>query len=119
MYNPPIEMLITDISNQIVKQQDEEIYKAVVRYVPNVDKEELIRALKYDRNQYEAGYLEGEADAMASIVRCKDCKHCIYISYACGDVRCGKLHTDYIRENDFCSYGERKSNGEKQTSESL
>ena len=44
------------------------------------------------------------------VVRCKDCKHCIYISYACGDVRCGKLHTDYIKENDFCSYGERKDN---------
>ena len=42
------------------------------------------------------------------VVRCKDCKHCIYISYACGDVRCGKLHTDYIKEGDFCSYGERR-----------
>ena len=41
-------------------------------------------------------------------VRCKDCKHCIYISYACGDVRCGKLYTDNITENDFCSYGERR-----------
>ena len=46
------------------------------------------------------------------VVRCKDCKHCIYISYACGDVRCGKLHTDYIKENSFCSYGERKDNEE-------
>ena len=44
------------------------------------------------------------------VVRCKDCKHCIYHSYACGDVRCGMLHTDYITENSFCSYGERKDN---------
>jgi hypothetical protein len=42
------------------------------------------------------------------VVRCKDCKHCIYISYACGDVRCGKLHTDFITENSFCSYGEKR-----------
>ena len=42
------------------------------------------------------------------VVRCKDCKHCIYLSYIAGDVRCGNLHTDYITENSFCSYGERR-----------
>ena len=63
MYNSPIEMLITDIQNQIVKQQDEEIYKAVVSFIPNIDKDELIRALNYDRNQYEKGHLDGVAEA--------------------------------------------------------
>ena len=103
MYKSPIELLVTDIQNQIVKQQDEEIYKAVVSYVPNVDKEELIRALKYDRDQYEAGYLEGEADAMASIVCCKDCKK------HGNDEECPLLSMmQYTDEADFCSYGERK-----------
>ena len=64
MYKSPIELLVTDIQNQIVKQQDEEIYKAVLHYVPNVDKEELIRALNYDRQQYQKGYLDGKADAV-------------------------------------------------------
>lgn len=64
MYKSPIELLVTDIQDQIVKQQDEEVYKAVLHYVPNVDKEELIRALRYDRQQYEKGYLDGKADAV-------------------------------------------------------
>lgn len=63
MYNSPIEMLITDIQHQIVKQQDEEIYQAVLNYIPNVDKEELIRALHYDRQQYDKGYADGKRDA--------------------------------------------------------
>jgi rubrerythrin len=64
MYNSPIEILITDIQHQIVKQQDEEIYQAVLNYVPNVDKEELLRALQYDRDQYEKGYADGKNDAV-------------------------------------------------------
>ena len=48
------------------------------------------------------------AKDVVPVVRCKDCKHCIYLSYIAGDVRCGNLHTGYITENSFCSYGERR-----------
>ena len=65
MYKSPIELLVSDIQNQIVKQQDEGIYKAFLHYVPIVDKEELIRALNYDRQQYQKGYLDGKTDAVA------------------------------------------------------
>ncbi len=73
MYKSPIDVLITDIQHQIAEQQDEQVYKAVVSVGINVDKEELLRALQYDRHQYAKGHLDGTADAMASIVRCKDC----------------------------------------------
>lgn len=63
MYESPIELLVTEIQHQIVKQLDEEIYKAVLNYVPNVDKEELIRALQYDRGQYEKGYADAKAES--------------------------------------------------------
>ena len=65
MYKSPIELIIADIQHQIAKEQDEEIYKAVVSYIPNVDKEELLRALKYDRDQYDKGYGDGYAAASA------------------------------------------------------
>jgi hypothetical protein len=65
-YESPIELLITDVQNQIVKQQDEEIYKAVLHYIPKVDREELLRALQYDRQQYEKGYRDGQRDAFAT-----------------------------------------------------
>ena len=35
------------------------VYKAVARYGINVDKEELLKALAYDREQYDIGWLEG------------------------------------------------------------
>lgn len=63
MYKSPIELICADIEHQIVKQQDEEVYKAVLHFIPNIDKEELIRALQYDREQYEKGYMDGSASA--------------------------------------------------------
>lgn len=56
MYESPIEMIMEDIQTQIVKQQENDIYQAVQRYGIVVDKEELIKALQYDREQYTKGY---------------------------------------------------------------
>lgn len=56
MYESPIEMIMTDIQIQIVKQQENDIYQAVQRYGIVIDKEELIKALQYDREQYMKGY---------------------------------------------------------------
>lgn len=63
MYRPPIEVLVCDMQRQIAEHQDEQIYKAVVSVGINVDKEELIRALQYDRNQYAKGHFDGVADS--------------------------------------------------------
>jgi hypothetical protein len=63
MYESPIELLFTDIQHQILEQQDEQIYQAVMHFVPNVNREELLRALKYDRGQYDKGYADGVRDS--------------------------------------------------------
>jgi DNA-directed RNA polymerase subunit RPC12/RpoP len=63
-YESPIELLITDIQHQIVEQQDEQIYQAVMNVIPNINKEELLRALKYDRDQYDRGYEDGKRDSV-------------------------------------------------------
>ena len=107
MYKSPIELLVADIQHQIVKQQDEEIYQAVLHYIPNVDKEELLRALEYDRNQYEKGYADGKRDAMAELVRCKDCDHRSDV-LDCGNYLCNRKMIGMVRPNDFCSFGERR-----------
>ena len=104
MYNSPIELLVTDIQHQIIKQQDEEIYQAVLHYVPNVDKGELLRALEYDRGQYEKGYADGKADAMNEIVRCNHCRNKEDIPYPKGQVWCRKMGR-YMKEDGFCSEG--------------
>lgn len=60
MYEPPIKLMRTQINTTM----DEEILKAVFRTGVVVDKEELLRALEYDRQQYNKGYHDGFADGL-------------------------------------------------------
>lgn len=55
MYNSPIEMIIGNM--QI--QHEGEIFRAVQNIGVNVDKYELLKALRYDREQYDKGYKDG------------------------------------------------------------
>ena len=63
MYKSPISIYETAMQT-IMEQRENAIFAKVQdAFDVQVDKEELIRALKYDRNQYEAGYRDGKADA--------------------------------------------------------
>ena len=63
MYKSPIEIIIGKMQTQI----DDDIYRAVQNVVINVDREELLKALEYDRGQYEEGFREGEKHTMRQI----------------------------------------------------
>ena len=64
MYNPPI-MVLESFMNDIMEQREDKTVAIVQSKIDvDVDKDELIRALQYDRNQYNAGYKDGKADAM-------------------------------------------------------
>ena len=52
MYKSPIELIIGKMQIQI----DDDIYRAVQNVGINVDRVELLKALEYDRGQYEKGY---------------------------------------------------------------
>ncbi len=60
MYKSPIEIIYEQTQTQI----ENEIFRAVQRYAINVNKEELLKALKYDRQQYNKGYADGKAAAV-------------------------------------------------------
>ena len=112
MYESPI-TLLEGIIKQITEQRENGIYMQIVdQFGVEVDKEELIRALQYDRDQYNKGYRDGKAAAEDELVRCKDCKHW----EECEGV-CLKIYSDgavspyawqYRKPDDFCSYGEKK-----------
>jgi hypothetical protein len=55
MYKSPIEM----IADEMKFVYDNEIVRVVQQHDIKVDKDELLKALKYDRNQYDAGFVEG------------------------------------------------------------
>lgn len=58
MWKSPIE-IAEEITKQIDMDFENGIIKAVQRVGIDVDKEELLKALQYDRGQYEKGYQDG------------------------------------------------------------
>lgn len=57
MNENPIQVYVNDMLEQIRQNEEEQIVAEVSQTVGiNVEKEELIKALQYDRNQYEKGY---------------------------------------------------------------
>jgi hypothetical protein len=61
---------------------------------------------------YKNGYEQGMKDALDAITRCKNCSHSDTIDCSKGMVWCGRM-CRYMKEDGFCSFGERKSNGEE------
>ena len=100
-WESPINIDYTPFYEQIVDAQENAIYKAVLKVNISVDREEMVKALKYDRQQYEKGYADGRADAVEQIVRCHQCKYwesedwCMFHDFLC--------HEDY-----YCADGERR-----------
>ena len=63
MYESPIEKVCSDIINQIINQDEENLLYQVNQVVGyRIDKDELLKALQYDRQQYAKGYEAGRTD---------------------------------------------------------
>lgn len=61
-YESPIHLIMGQLQTEFAKQGselDKMTYKAIQSVGIEVDKDELIRALQYDRDQYNAGYRTG------------------------------------------------------------
>ena len=64
-----IQRIIDETTSELIKREEEAIMQAVREVDISVDKEELIRALQYGRNQYEAGVIDGLKLANEAIMR--------------------------------------------------
>ena len=58
-YQSPITMYTDQIIKDIVEKQDEYLMEKVRKVGFDINKEELAKALKYDRDQYMRGYTDG------------------------------------------------------------
>ena len=67
MYKSPIEKICNEIQTQMVQEDEKMVMKAIREVGVNVDKEELIKTLQYDRNQYTKGYEDGKNDVLDKI----------------------------------------------------
>lgn len=57
-YESPIRIIYDGIDKQ-KEQIENDVYSFVRKYGIYVEKDELIKALEYDRQQYEAGFADG------------------------------------------------------------
>ena len=67
MYESPVNLIFQDIERQIVQTQEQTILNAISKCDVVVDKDELIKAINYDRNQYSKGYKDGVDDVLDKI----------------------------------------------------
>lgn len=59
-YESPITKIEQEIASQIVETEEKELTYEVKKAIGySIEKEELIKALQYDREQYEKGYNDG------------------------------------------------------------
>lgn len=107
MYESPIKVIQGELETQL----EGEILKAVRRVDVTVDRDELIRALRYDREQYQKGFADASRDAVV-VTRCKDCARWDDDpdTYGADDGPKGKCMKSFetMCADDFCSYGEPK-----------
>ena len=64
-YESPIQTII----GQMRTEYENGIYKAIQEQGVIVDKDELIKALQYDRNQYDKGYINGYNRMASEVAR--------------------------------------------------
>lgn len=79
-YKSPIELYMNEIKTKI----DGDCVKAVQEYGFKVDKNELAKALKYDRDQYNSGYLDGYMEARRKFER----PHGVWGKWVITEIRC-------------------------------
>ena len=97
MYESPIKIIestIDSIYKDIVKKKDDAIFAEIKSsFGVDLDKEELLRALQYDRDQYNKGYADGKRDSVVHgrwIIKSKETLPFEYVAVA----ECSECHAE-------------------------
>lgn len=110
-YQSPIDIIqskmqhIIDSTNkQLEDKIDDAVYQAVNQVGIDVDKDELLKALAYDRRQYQKGYNDRDRE----IIRCEECMNS---KPWYGDKSLCYLWSETgidVFNDGYCNYGKRK-----------
>lgn len=108
-YKSPVTLLLDSFDEKVI----DNVYQIVNHYFVDVDKDELLKALRYDRDQYNRGRLDGYLEAKKEIVYCKDCRYFGEADSKKPEYHECKYFSDwvtvhYMLENDYCSCVEPK-----------
>lgn len=111
MYDSPIELFTAEIQAKL----EDGVVDLLKHIDIDVDKDELLRALKYDRDQYHKGFSDGKragyAERDEEIVRCVDCKH--HEDEQPGAIWCHYYIGSWVENDFFCAYGERRTDADE------
>ena len=66
-YQSPITLTYDELTSELIKQNEEAVLKAVMRCDVQIDKEELLKALKYDRDQFDKGFNTGFIEGCSAV----------------------------------------------------
>ena len=88
MYEPPIEIMVKDkVLADIGEKTDNAIMLEITQqFGVDVDKHELIRALAFDRGQYNEGFADGVKEGIQKTLRTLSMCGPVYICDACKHV---------------------------------
>ena len=64
MYKSPVHLILRDVTTLIDQEIEQAVITVVRKFDIDVDKDELIKALKYDRDQYSKGCKDGVNDVL-------------------------------------------------------
>ena len=85
-YESPIGILIKNVQEKL----ENEVITAIQHIGIEINKEELVAALMYDRSQYEQGYNRGRSDAIKHGYWTRPYKNKAYrLCSVCGQIHCG------------------------------
>lgn len=62
MYDSPITVIFGKLQTKVQEDMKNHIFESVQSVGVMVDKDELIKALQYDRQQYEKGFADGKRE---------------------------------------------------------
>ena len=98
-YRSPIELIYSDLQMKI----EDSVCEAVQSVGVNVDKDELVKALQYDRDQYAKGFADGYAQGVEDGKKCENCANC-----SPWDGYCGLGNNEEARDRGVCERWESK-----------
>ena len=69
MYESLITQVVSQASSDMIKNQENQLMVEIRQMIGwDIDKEELIKALKYDRNQYDKGFSDGKEEGKKEVL---------------------------------------------------
>ncbi len=106
-YKSPIEIVATQLRIDREKSLEKGIFEAIQSVDITVDREELIKALRYDRDQYEKGYTDGyNAQKWTSVedgLPCEDVRVLVYVN--ADHLSRTEMDTDRILDGKWVRWG--------------